>query len=261
MSDIQTQDTGSTSTTGPGSGPTKGPGKETNRVRVLEAMTSLLDARAKLAGVFGHGLGFLGKRNYYTSFGYPQRVESRDFWELFARQNISRRIVVAPVAATWVRPPRVLFKSDRAQQRWDKLEADRKLNIWFQLARLDVLCGLGDFAILFISMGDKDPSKPARKVNRRKLPLYFAPYSQISTTIEKYDSDISSENYGKPLMYKINPNNSYQKEQSASLEAVTTSTIKDVSIHYTRVIHAAEEAYDNDSVSYTHLTLPTILLV
>lgn len=120
------------------------------RLRAMEAATSLLQSRAKLAQAFGQGFG--GRRDYYKTFGYPDTITQQQLWHTFSRQNIARRIVVAPVAATWVRPPNVVFKNARAQTRWDKLVSDKKLNIWFQLARLDVLCGLGDFAILFISM-------------------------------------------------------------------------------------------------------------
>lgn len=101
------------------------------------------------------------------------------------------------------------------------------------LNKFDKLQRIGRFGVLVIG-GSTDLSQQAKKI---KKVAYVMPYSEGSLNIVNHISDVMNFNYGKPEKYTVTIGN----------ESTGTASKP---IHYSHVIHASENALDNDIVGH-----------
>ena len=79
---------------------------DTRAVRELLAVNSALVER--LSMLSNLGMSFDGKRDIYTSAGYKKALTFDDYYGAYRRQDIARRVVIAPANETWRKPPSVM---------------------------------------------------------------------------------------------------------------------------------------------------------
>ena len=107
-------------------------------------MNALLD---RMKWMKGFGVTFDGARDLYRIYGYKYAPTHADIVFKYRRQDVARRIIHAPVDATWTDPP-ILKSGDTV---WTEWETFAKLNdIWMYLHLVDIFTGLGSFAILVL---------------------------------------------------------------------------------------------------------------
>lgn len=164
------------------------------------------------------------------------KLTPEDYARRFERDGIAARIVTAYPSATWREMPRVWETEDTEdvtefEAAWDEL--DRKHGILSYLERVDVLAGLGRYAILLLGVpGSPDLSQPLTAGSASEL-LFLAPYGESDAEIASFDTDPSSERFGKPLTYKV--------DLAGSLDLSTGQAgVGHQIVHHTRVIHVAE---------------------
>ena len=164
------------------------------------------------------------------------KLTPSDYAKRFERDGIAARIVTAYPSATWREMPRVWETEDTEdvtefEAAWDEL--DRRHGILSYLERVDVLAGLGRYAILLLGVpGSPDLSQPLQAGGASEL-LFLAPYGESDAEIETFDTDPSSERFGKPLTYKV--------DLAGSLDLSTGQAgVGRQTVHHTRVIHVAE---------------------
>lgn len=78
------------------------------------------------------------------------------------------------------------------------------------------------------------PSKPTRRLN------YLRVYKQAMVQITRYESNPNSPRHGYPTQYMVTLNGESQHSTG------NAPSQKDVSVHWTRVIHVADNAIDSD---------------
>lgn len=178
-----------------------------------------------------------GNRDYLTSLGYSRDITINDYVYFYKRMGIAKRIIDAPAKDTW---RGAFLVTDDLEKQEDSVfeKAFSTLFMQFKLGsvfqRLDRLSAIGEFGILVMGFDDGlELTEPCRKASSL---LYLQPYSQEFVSIDAFDEDISSERYGMPVIYKIRQTN--QKGQA--------NTSKEILIHYTRVIHVAEDKTESD---------------
>lgn len=208
----------------------------------MSVMSSIL-SRFGLAGLAG--IQFGGKRDLYAIFGYKSRLTYSDYYAKYRRQDVAKRIVNAPASATW-RNPATLEGPDAFVKEWKKLSEEHQ--IWSHIERADRLAGIGYYSILLLGFDDtSDLAKPVTKNEGTKL-LYVQPYNQAQATIKEVESDPRSERFGMPKMYELkleDPLNILQTLNGMEM-AKTVTTGKTVKVHYSRVVHIAEELVENN---------------
>lgn len=183
------------------------------------------------------GLTFDGDRDLYTVLGYKKDLAFDDYWNMYKRESLGKRVVNAPVESTW-RKGVTLIEDDKPENTefelaWQLL--DKRLKIVNKLSRLDKLVGLGDYAILVLGFNDgKELDAPLEGLALELL--YIHPYHQKNAYVERWDEDVTSERYGLPVMYKISTARPYN-----------TAT-KEIRVHFSRVLHVVEGALENDVV-------------
>lgn len=188
---------------------------------------------------------FDGKRDIAIACGYPANLTFDDFMETYSRGDIAKNLVEAYPDYTWSADPTVFEAGNKKKKKtsWDK-EFDsfvRKFNLFSVMHKLDILAGVGRYAILLIGFADgqktEDPVSPGSGV------AYLQPYSEQAATVSEWVTDKKDPRYGKPLRYQVttgSPSTTSGSPSSASIPFSDTFTV-----HYTRVIHVADNCLEN----------------
>lgn len=214
-------------------------------------LSQLID-RAKLAAKVGMQFG--GKRDLYSIFGYRTSLSLEDFEAKYCRQDIAKRIIAAPAAATWRSPPKINFpgtgkKEEKFVKAWERLT--RKHRLWAVFEKADKLSGLGNYAIMLLGFSDgADFSKPISSTKENTL-LYVQAYGQQFVEIVSLETDTTNPRFGLPTMYRIKARDPLQGISTGPNKSPLT--VAPLLVHYTRIVHVAEEAMDNNVVGTPRL--------
>ena len=213
------------------------------------AANSILARRTQLSRQASGG--FEGRRDLYEAVGYRDNLEADDYRGRFERGDIAQRIVKAKPEETWRNAPTVMdgtTKEDATEdsafvtdwqnvvnigQATDELLADRK-TIWHYCKRVDVLAGMGEFAVMVVGVSDGgDLASPIQKASGNDL-LYLSTFGQDKTDVldSDFNMDPKSPRFGLPEFYQI---------QMGPKVSNRTSRV-----HWTRVVHVADGLLDND---------------
>ena len=197
---------------------------------VLAGLSELV-TRSGMAAYLGKSYG--GDRDLYTALGYKTTLDYKDYLARYQRQDIASAIIEAPVKASWRYQP-MITETDEEETAFEKDWAalSEKLQAYHYFSRLDIVTGIGRYGVLLIGFNDGvDLSLPVRRASDV---LYLMPYSESSAKITSFVTDESDRRYALPEMYRIN---------------ITTGSdtgAKSMNVHWTRVIHVAENATEND---------------
>src|SRR5574343_484451 len=95
----------------------------------IHALESVLQSRANLADRLG--LSFGGDRDLYKTLGYTKTPTYDDFFAFYQRNGIAKRVVNAPVEASWRLKP-TITESKKTQTKFEKefIELEKKYNLW-----------------------------------------------------------------------------------------------------------------------------------
>lgn len=204
-----------------------------SQIRTMQdAVISRSELSARLGKSFGDG------RELYKVCGYPTEAELVfSYYEArFSRQEIAKRIISAPVFATWRQSPEVYEDEDPLvstpfEKAWSSLVKKRRL--YHYIRRLDTLAGIGQYSVLLLGFNDgQDLSTEVFPGKGREL-LFVQPYSEVNATINLLDADSRSERFNLPLNYQI------------KMVSGTNSTIQQL-VHWSRIIHVADGLLEND---------------
>lgn len=207
-------------------------GKKIKQEVRLGILASELITRTELARKLGYS--YKGKRDIYDILGYERDPDFESFYALYQRAGISRRIINAPVDASWRGLPEIVEKDKKDtefEKEWRNLVIKRK--IYSKIRRADKLARIGQYSVLLLGFDDGSPlDKPVKKASEL---LYLQPYSENSAEIDQIEEKSSNERYGLPNTYKIKMSN---------LSDVTEVMPKIV--HHSRIIHIAEDLLTNN---------------
>ena len=215
------------------------------------------------------GAAFGGKRDLYELFGYSTVITHEMYLQAYKRQDIARRVIDAPINATWTDFPMMSLSDDAetigveggnngtgSNQAWTEWnDIVREHNVYKALKKLDTFVGLGQFAILLIGLDDgKDLSTPVSQAHAdRRTPrkvIYLQPYLEGSVKITEYDSDKNSSRFCQPTMYEINPgklDSLIMNPQNRGTTSAFDARLLDRSfkVHWTRVLHVADNTMES----------------
>lgn len=209
---------------------------------------SLSDILGRLRMAFAGGFQANGKRDLYNTYGWTRTIQHRDFVSKYLRQDITQRIIQAPVNALWSDPPEVT--GDTAfQKAWDNLVA--KTMVFSELQRVDILSGLGRYSILLIGINDgKTLDKPVVRKEGSEV-IYLQPYAEGSVDIKTFDENPGSPRFGLPIFYTITPG-AFQtgiNTQTSVSDGIASSFV----VHYSRLLHIAEGALESKVFGHSRL--------
>jgi len=179
------------------------------------------------------GTTFGGLRDVYTALGYNQTPAFADYLFKYKRQDIANRVVSAKPKASWRLVPELTEnqkEETELEREFKKLVQEKK--IFNQLAKVDKICGIGQFSILF--MGFDDGDKPGQPVTKGKELLFVKAYYEGNVTVKTWEADTSNERYGLPVLYTLKTTTANQSAE------------RELQVHWSRIIHVTEETLEND---------------
>jgi hypothetical protein len=206
-------------------------GQNTGDPLILKLATAMM-SRAKLAAYLGKSYG--GNRDLYEALGYITTPTYEDFWARYERGDIAKRIIEAPIKATWRKKPVLTENHDEEtplEKAWINMVRD--LNVYHYLIRADKLARIGEYSVLFLGLSDgQDPEMEA---GSKSDLLFLRPYSQPNADIVEWVEDTGDPRYGMPLIYSLTTKTGANKASGA------------FRVHHSRVIHLAEDCLENDT--------------
>lgn len=203
--------------------------------------------RSSLANLLG--LSFGGSRDYYKTLGYKPTLTQTDYLNKYLRQDIASRVMEQPVDGTWSDPPIIegpgTFKAD-----W--IRHTKKISVYSALQKLDLFCGLGQYAILVIGFNDGGRlSKPVKEGGATEV-MYLQPYLEGSVKILEYEENENSPRFGLPLMYEVDPGQFAEASPNRNV-AKTQIRRSSFKVHWTRVLHVADLTLENGVFGHSRL--------
>lgn len=200
--------------------------KQSSKIRV--AARSVLDS-LRNRGVIRH--------NVEEALDYPINLTYNDFKARYKKQDIANRVVKSPVQTTWKDIPLVYeskAKETPFEMDWEMLV--KELNLYQYIHRADIMAMLGRFSLLFLGFtDDADLRTPVKPIGSKLA--YVSPIEEDKIDIKEWDDDLTSPRYGYPTLYQV----TLSKNISSGGLVDETKYI-----HWTRVLHIAENRLDSD---------------
>lgn len=212
---------------------------------MLQAATDLMTRRSYMANL---GMSYNGKRDIYEALGYKKDLQFDDYYMKYDRQDIATRIIDAPVDGCWSSMPKILEVDRKEDTKFESefLETAKRVRLFPKIVRLDKLCGIGQYAVLFLGFDGTDATQLSQPLaaGTKKL-LYVQPYSEAGAQIVEWEGDSTSERFGLPKMYNL--------KVTSPASGAGTQTTKEVKVHHSRVIHICEGNLIDDVYGYPKL--------
>jgi hypothetical protein len=189
--------------------------------------------RAQLAALAGKS--FHGKRDMYQSLGYDRDVDVVKYRARYKRSGIAKRIVEAGPKATWRGGAEIIEdENPEVSTEFEEVfvDLDDRLHVWATLCRLDILAGIGRYAVLLIGAPGELSTEMSPTVSADEI-VYLQPYGEDDAVIKTWDTDPKSARFGFPTSYTLTRTNT---------AGTLNVTLNDV--HWTRVIHVANDILD-----------------
>ena len=224
--------------------------------RFTLAFNSIISDRAKLSKLLGKS--FNGKRDYYDKLGYKKELNFDDYWTKYDRGDIAKVVIDRPVDKTWKNNPTIKEKGkaedDETKTVFEKdiAKVINNTKLYNKLKRADKLASIGRYGVIFIGTNelklDKDNSvnnylkKPLEKgcLSGPEDILYLSVFSEKSAEIKEWETDPTNKRFGLPKTYEINFAGENPPEGFNPNKQL---------VHYSRVIHIAEELLENEVLS------------
>jgi uncharacterized protein len=232
---------------------------------------------------FRRGLEGLSKsldsagRDLYEDCGYPENPTVRDFRLLVSRNGIARRANDAFADESWALHPDLYEDPDDNvttpfEAAWKDL--NRGGRVWHYLHRADRESGIGRYGTLLLGLDDTSPEDPealsrpvagfndygplSRTVGRpaaRQL-LYMTPLGEDNAVVSALDRNPGSPRFQWPLGYSVYFA-SYEEQDGQGPTAPSTLWLpagsqtkvvrESTNVHWTRVLHLAENRRSNET--------------
>lgn len=183
------------------------------------------------------GVTFDGKRDLYKACGYPKDITHQEVVNRYTRGDIAKTVVEAMPDLCWQVDPEVWDEDDASKEtefekEWKRLVDE--VEILSEMRQLDVLAGLGQYAVLYLGFDDTaDLSLPPRKGSKL---LYTIAYREGNAAISQTEGDTKNMRFGRPLLYQLTADGGIAGSKTIS------------NVHYSRIIHFVDNRID--SINY-----------
>jgi len=215
-----------------------------NNSRNLSDMLAMRDA------VYGIQYTHNGTRDMYKILGYPSTLTITDYKERYSRQDIAARIVEAYPNACWDKNPMVQDDEETQtktafETMFSELITNDRVRLMENLLNLDILAGLGKFAVMYIGIKDgKKADKPLVGKFTIDDILFMTCYDEEFVTVSEYVTNTQDSRYGMPLYYDI---------KTYVPNTVGTALNGNMRVHYSRIIHVADNTAGNKLMGVSRL--------
>lgn len=201
------------------------------------------------------GYSFDDNRDLYESLGWKRDLFFGDYVNAYSRNPVARRIIHAEPDACWGEEPQLIEagKDNRGVRTEFETAFDEiaeRTRLFSYLNRVDVLSGLGSYAVVFLGFDDAATSLGlTQPVSRAGDLKYVSVYSEAQASIHAFEDDPTNPRYGKPKIYRIEPGDSY----SGTVEGRKGGKKSSFNVHHSRVLHVADNRLTSDFFGWPRL--------
>ncbi len=194
--------------------------------------------------------GFLTKlldtrRDIDVECGYPKTITIEQYKYMYEREGMAQRVVDLLPEDSWSMDPHIFEDEEQEEttfeEAWEALQAEK--NLYHYLHRIDELSGVGRFGVLLLGLSDGgNLATPVATVdgegkvigaeNAELKLLYIRAFDESAVIVKTREVDTKNPRYGHPLMYTV----TFQE----SVGADSTTTTKTQEVHWSRIIHVAD---------------------
>lgn len=188
------------------------------------------------------GTQYSGRRDLYSVGGYKETLGIRDYLAKYERDGIAAQIVDRAAETTWRAPPEVVEPEtdDDTPFMVAWREMAERLGVWSKFEEAHSKARLGRFAVAFIGTAggdDRTLELPLTSVAGPEAVLYLSTFDELYVDVQEWDADVTSERYGKPLIYAINFSGNVPSFGLGSGSQLTPGKHR---VHHTRVLHVSD---------------------
>jgi len=210
----------------------------TNRIQsTIRGITS--------GGIFGVSPD--GKRDYNVLFGHIEDPAYCDYVGYYKRSPIGNLVVNRIAKACWNEPPKILVDDKEILE--EEIKELSRRGFFNALERADRINRIGAFSVLVI--GTRDDGLPLDAPigrSRNMESIYFRVYGENAILVAKWDNEPSSPRFNLPLIYQLTVIQSVESSTQLS-----TANAQSINVHWSRVVHLAEGALENELVGQSSL--------
>jgi hypothetical protein len=205
-----------------------------NGEQASELMAMLNAASRRIESLFP---GYFpdAKHNHYLDFGYPSTVSFGMAYAMYSRNGLARAGVDKTILKTWENNPCLWETEDPEETPVEKEVRLRfqELRIWQRLAEADRRSLVGGYSgVIFRFRDSLALDQPVTRVNGGLEGLAgIIPCWASQLTVEEWEQDTSSENYGEPKMFLFN-----ETPVDKDLPAGSSGSTRQVRVHPDRVM-------------------------
>lgn len=196
------------------------------------------------------------RRDIDLECGYPKELTIEQYQMMYDREGIATRVVQVWPEESWADDPEVLETEDPTETEFERVfkEVEKKVQLWAKLAIADEISGIGRFGVLLLGFGDgKEFSEPVEGINDKEEKVgnaqhelfYVRPLGEAQVRVQEVETNQSNPRYGKPKLYAV----AFEKsaEQRTGQPGITTRSSKEVLVHWTRIIHIADNRKESET--------------
>lgn len=181
------------------------------------------------------------RRDIDKECGHPDVLTVEDFSRLYRRGDIATRIVSIWPEESWSERPQIYEVEEPEETDFEKawFELEKKHALLPVLTRADVLSGIGRFGIVLLGLDDGLSLDKEVAKGKREL-LYVRVFDESCVTIAELEADPKNPRYGLPKMYQV-----LFRDTAIGIQT-TPQTQKSVNVHWSRVLHIADNRMSSD---------------
>ncbi len=218
------------------------------------------------------------RRSINAECGYPDEITLEKYRDLYDRESIATKSVEVLPKKSWALPPTItededpdtetafelawegLGKQLSGETRIDSatgeptregwLKTENTHPIWSYLLRADILSGIGHYSVILLGFddindSDKGMEQPVQSGEGRKL-LFIRVFDEVLAPIGAFEVDPTNPRFGQPSHYNINFNDPKNTSASATASATSGVVLTTKKVHWSRVIHIADNLDTNE---------------
>lgn len=205
--------------------------KQLEKTRTELATNSLIASRSLLSRQISGDTA--QKHNVWESAGYPKCISFENYWTMYRRGGIAKRIVDMFPDATWTQNPIVkeIQKDEKQPSEFNEKynEIADNIDLYNKLKRLDINAGIGEYACLLL--GFDDGLKMSEQVINATELSFIRVLPQKWCTLSTYNNEPTNTRFGQPETYNVNIDNGFTGQ-----------------VHHSRILHVAWESLESDYI-------------
>jgi len=188
------------------------------------------------------------RRDIDNECGYPAEVSAEQYYKLWKRSGIARRVVNIFPKESWKKWPSIIEDDDPTTTttfEQEILDLVKEKMLWHYLKRADIMSGIGKYGVLLLGVDDQaaaqgDLSQPIEGVTEDEQPagvvsrklLWMRVFAENKATIAKYNTNKASPRFMHPEQYSLQMTDGVQTQS--------------MTVHWTRCLHFADNRGESD---------------